>query len=175
MTIRELISLADHNSTVVLVGLAMPSVIALAAAPLHGPGRGGETPWKYVYSLLVYAVCVPGTFAASLIAYSFLVTKENLLDASIVVYVAPLAAMAVCLSIMGRNVDFDEVPGFDKIFGLIGLLGLTFLSALLIQKTRIGVVFFGSAATLLLFLAGIFLAFRFCARRVMGEGSRYRP
>ncbi|MBI4345617.1 MAG: hypothetical protein HY553_02105, partial [Elusimicrobia bacterium] len=149
MTVRELIQLADANSTAVLAGLAAPSVVALAAGPLHGPLRGGEAPWKYVYSALIYAVCIPGTFSASLLAYAFTVTRENLLDASLVVYVAPLIGMAVCLSIMAHNVDFDQVPGFDKIFGLIGLLGLTFLTALLIQKTRIGIVFFGSIGTLL--------------------------
>ena len=141
----------------------------------HPPGEGGLDPWRRAYSLLVYSACVPGTFSAALVAYALFVTHENLLDVSIPVYFAPIVQMVLSLVIMGRNVDFDEVPGFDKIWGLLGVLGVTFVTVLFIQQTRIVLLFHGSFAALGLFAAGLFLVLRASARALLGPGHKGRP
>ena len=132
-------------------------------------------PWRRAYSALVYSACIPGTFSAVLVAYTLFFTKENLLDVSVAVYFAPIIQMVLSLMIMSRNVDFEEVPGFDKIWGLLGLLAVTFISVLFIQQTRIILLFHGSFAALALFAGGLFFVLRVSARALLGPGSRARP
>jgi hypothetical protein len=39
-----------------------------------------------------------------------------------------------------RSVSFDAVPGFDRIWGLMTMIGMTFVVILAIEKTRIFIV-----------------------------------
>lgn len=161
-------------------GMLQGALVSVPAAAFllgraHGPGQGGQDPWRRAYSVLVYAATVPGMFSTALVAYALFVTGENLLQVSIPVYFAPIASMVVSLVIMSRNVDFEEVPGFDKIWGLLGLLGATAVGVLFIQKTRIVMLFHGSFAALALFAGGLFFVLRASARALLGPGSRARP
>jgi hypothetical protein len=123
---------------------------------LHGAGNGGRPPWKYVYSVLVYAVCFPGMLSAVLTGYSLFFEKENLLDVSLVIYILPLVSMVATLILVRKNVTFDEVPGFNRISGLLTMIGVTFVLTLAIYKTRILLVFFGSFPMLIALVAGLF-------------------
>lgn len=175
MTLRDLILAADARPALTLGLLAVPGAASLLAGFLHGPGRGGQAPWKNLYAVVVYAACLPGTFSASLMAYSMLFTRENLLDASLVAYFAPIAAMVLALFLTRRNVDFDEVPGFDKIWGLLGVLAVSFTFALAIQKTRLLIIFGGSLWVLAASAAGLFAVLRWSLRRLLGPGNLGRP
>jgi hypothetical protein len=83
-------------------------------------------------------------------------TNENRLDVSVLVDLLPIVSMVATLGLIGRNVGFDRVPGFDRLWGLMVMLGCSFGIALFIQKTRIWVIFGGSIATLLVLALGIF-------------------
>ncbi len=175
MTLRDLILAADAHPALTLGLLAVPCAASLLAGFLHAPGRGGQPPWRTVYAAIVYAACLPGTFSASLIAYSALFTRENLLDASLLAYFAPIGAMALSLFLARRNVDFDEVPGFDKIWGLLGVLAVSFTFALAIQKTRLLLIFGGSLWVLAASAAVLFAVLRWSLRRLLGPGNLGRP
>lgn len=175
MTLRDLIQIAGGNPALTLGLLAVPCAASLAAGLLHERGQGGQSPWKHIYAAIVYATCLPGTFAASLIVYTALFTRENLLDAGLVAYFGPIAAMVLCLALTRRNVNFDEVPGFDKIWGLLGVLGVSFTVALAIQKTRIWIFFGGSIWILVASAAALFVFFRWSLRRMLGPGNFGRP
>lgn len=175
MTLRGLIALLSTHSGLTYAALAAVPASALALGRAHRDGEGGLSPWRNAYAVLVYAACVPGMFSACLVAYALFFTKENLLDVSIPVYFLPMAQMALSLAIMARRVDFDAVPGFDKIWGLMGLLGATFAGVLFIHQTRIVMLFHGSFAALGLFGLALFLVLRASARALIGPGSRLRP
>lgn len=175
MTARELIAAGAANPGLLQGALASIPAAAFLLGRAHAPGEGGKDPWRRAYSALVYAACIPGTFSVSLVAYTLFATSENLLDVSIAVYFAPIAQMVLSLVIMARNVDFEEVPGFDKIWGLMGLLAATFTIVLFVQKTRIFLVFHGSFGALALFAGGLFFVLRASARALLGPGSRARP
>lgn len=175
MTLRDLIHIAGGNPAVTLGLLAVPCAASLVAGLLHERGQGGQSPWKHIYAVIVYATCLPGTFAASLLAYSALFTRENLLDASLVAYFGPIAAMVLCLFLTRRNVNFDEVPGFDKIWGLLGVLAVSFISAFAIEKTRILIIFGGSLWVLAACAGALFVVFRWSLRRMLGPGNFGRP
>ena len=134
-------------------------VLPLAAwlcGRLHGSGNGGKSPWHYVYSVLVYLACIPGIFSSVLTGYTLFFSKENLLDASLAVYILPIASMIVTLILIHKNVAFDLIPGFDRLSGLMVTIGCSFVLALAIEKTRIWIFFGGSIEWLFLLAAGIF-------------------
>jgi hypothetical protein len=163
VTTRELIQLADHHSVALAAVCAFAPAAALVFRLMHGPHRGGNAPWKYFYAVLVYLACVPGIFAAVLTGYTLWFTHENLLDVSFLVYILPIVSMVVTLILIGRNVGFERVPGFDRLSGLMIMIACSFGIALFIQKTRILLVFGGSIQTLFLLAIGIFLLMKWGA------------
>ena len=156
MTTRDFIQAIDSHPVLLTATFVALPLLTWACGRLHGKGGGGVAPWKYIYSVLVYAACVPGLFAAVLTAYTLFFTRENLLDASLLVYFLPVVSMLVTLVRIRKNVPFDEVPGFDRLSGLMVMIGLSFAIALAIDKTRIWVWFGGSIAMLFMLALGVF-------------------
>jgi hypothetical protein len=163
MTTREFIEMAGRH-WMILAGLfLLPPVAAWLCGLAHGRGNGGNTPWKYAYSSLVYLACVPGTFAAVLTCYTLFFTRENLLDVNPLVYFLPIVSMVATLIVISRIVSFELVPGFNRLEGLMVMIACSFAVALAIQKTRIFIGFFGSIDRLLLLAAGVFALLRWGA------------
>ena len=156
MTTREFIGMAGQQWVVLLAMFLVPPVAAWWCGVAHGSGCGGNTPWKYCYSVLVYLTCVPGTFAAVITGYTLFFTRENLLDVNPLVYFLPIVSMVATLVLIHKNVAFDLVPGFDRLEGLMVMIACSFALALAIQKTKIWIVFGGSIGGLFLLAAGIF-------------------
>ena len=156
MTTRELIQLADRHPAALAAAFVVPPVVAWAVGRLHERGGGGAAPWKYFYSALVYVACVPGMFAGVLTAYALFMSHENLLDVSPLIYFLPVISMVVTLVLVRKNVAFAEVPGFDRLSGLMIMVGCSFAAALAIQKTNIWIFFGGSIEKLFLLAGGIF-------------------
>jgi hypothetical protein len=156
MTIRELTQLAGKQSWVLIAIFVALPLAAWLLGRVHGPGNGGVAPWKYFYSVLVYAVCVPGMFAAILTAYALFFTRENLMDVNLLVYILPLVSMIVTLVLIRKTVSFELVPGFDRLSGLMAMIGCSFAVALAILKTNIWIFFGGSLEKLFLLAAAVF-------------------
>jgi hypothetical protein len=156
MSTREFIELAGHHWLVLLAIFLAPPLAAWLCGWVHGRSGGGNAPWKYCYSVLVYLTCVPGTFAAVITAYTFFFTRENLLDVNPLVYFLPIVSMVATLVLIHKNVTFDLVPGFDRLEGLMVMIACSFALALAIQKTNIWIVFGGSIVGLFLLAAGVF-------------------
>jgi hypothetical protein len=156
MTTRDLIQWAGQHPVILLLAFIAPPALAWLAGQAHGKESGKLAPWKYLYSGLVYLVCVPGMFAGVITAYTLFFSGENLLDANLLVYFLPIAAMVATLVLIRKNISFDDVPGFDRLSGLMVMVGCSFVIALVIQKTRIFVFFGGSIEKLFLLAAGVF-------------------
>jgi hypothetical protein len=156
MTARELIQLSNQHPWVLAGLFVFAPLAAWGCGRLHGPGNGANAPWKYVYSILVYLTCVPGMFAGVLTGYALFFTHENLLDVSFLVYVLPIISMVVTLVMIRKTVSFEAIPGFDRLSGLMVMIGCSFAIALAIQKTRIWIVFGGSIDRLIILAVGVF-------------------
>jgi len=156
MTTRQLIVMAGHHGALLAGLFALAPVAAWLCGLAHGKGRGADDPWKYIYSVLVYVACVPGTFAAVLTCYTLLFTRENLLDVNPLVYFLRLVSMIVTLAFIRKRVDFELIPGFERLSGLLVMIACSFAIALAIQKTKIFLFFGGSIHWLLLLAAVIF-------------------
>lgn len=156
MTLREFIQAADRHPIGLAGALVAVPVLTWLLGVLHREGEGRNAPWKYGYAVLVYAACIPGMFAAVLTAYAMFFQNENLLDANLLVYLLPIATMITALVLIRKRVAFVDVPGFNRLSGLMVLLAGSFGLALALHKTRIFVGFFGSIEMLFLLAAGIF-------------------
>lgn len=156
MTGRELVDLAGSSPLVLGSVLGVPPVVALVIGFVHTRGSGGNAPWKYVYSLVIYATCIPGMLSAVLTGYTIFLSRENLMDQNVLVYLAPIVAMTVTLMLARKNVDFAQVPGFDRIWGLMTMIAMTFAIVLAISKTSIFLFFGGSIVVLIGLCAFVF-------------------
>jgi hypothetical protein len=157
MTLRDFLSLAGNNPYILLGIFIIIPVLSWLIGMIHGRFRGGMAPWKYFYSLLIYLVCIPGIFASVVTAYSLFFHRENLLDVNILAYFLPIISMIATLVIIGQNVEFASIPGFDRLSGLMVMIAVSFAIALAIQKTRL-FLFFGGSITMLIVIAVIAFA-----------------
>lgn len=148
--------MANGHLLALVAFFVLPPVLAWICGRIHGQGNGVNSPWKYIYSVLVYAVCIPGLLASVLTGYGLFFRNENMLDVNLAVYVLPIISMIVTLIFIHKTVNFENVPGFDRISGLMVMIGCSFVIALAIQKTRIWIFFGGSIAMLFALAAGIF-------------------
>ena len=165
MTINDLIGVAGQHPLAILLTLGQLPILAWLLGRAAG-SDGEREPWKYLYSALVYGACVPGILAAVLTAYSLFFIRLNLLQVNILVYLLPIVIMILTLFVIGRNVNFAAVPGFDRLSGLMLILGISFAVALFIVKTRIW-IFFGSSITTLFFIAiGAFILLKWGSRKL---------
>lgn len=178
MSVREVIHWLGAHPSALGWFLAFLPLAALILPMFHGKNRGNDAPWKYLYSLLTYLVCLPGMLACIVVGYSLFFSRENLLDANALVYFGPPVSMTVTLMIMGKQVKFDSLPGFERLSGLLILMGGTFAIVLLISKTFVGVVFGGSVIQLLAVATAVFLLLKWAAHAVFrgpGEARKPRP
>lgn len=163
MTLREAVEATAAYPAVVLAVFTLLPLIPVAAGFIHERGAGRFSPWKYVYAAVVFLCCIPGIFAAVLTGYALFFTRENLLDVNALVYFLPIVSMILTLFLVGRNVSFDHIPGFDRLSGLIVLIAITFILALGISKTRVWLFFGSSFLTLLILIIVLFALLRWGA------------
>ncbi len=161
MSIQDFIyQTQNHNRMLMIWFVVVPAVVYLYGR-IHTRRAGTKSPHKYVYSLLVYATCIPGVFSSVLTLYTLLFIRANLLQVNALVYFLPIFSMLVTLLLMRKQVDLKQVPGFDRVFGLIIMLAVVFMVLFLLVNTRIFLFFGGSflwLALLGIFLFGILMA-----------------
>jgi hypothetical protein len=178
MTLRELIHSAGQYWVPVFVVLTAVPVVSFLVGVSHRDGEGRNAPWKFAYAALVYLACVPGIFAAVLTAYTVFFSKESLLDTNPLIYFLPIATMVVTLVLIRKRVSFEDVPGFDRLSGLMVLIGCSFAIALAVHNTRILIGFFGSVGMLFVLAAGVFALLTWGGSmlfRSRGEQARPMP
>ena len=167
MNLREFIEWLGHNPAPVFGFFLLMPITALVASIL-GRGEGHISPWKYLYTVLVYLVCIPGIFSVALSIYQFLFERGSIMNLDIYTQILPVVSMALTLMLVRRNVAFQDVPGFGRISSLMTMIGSVFVLMWLLDKTRIHVfsympiqyLFLSVLALLLLIRYGVSNVFR---------------
>ncbi|MFH1114263.1 MAG: hypothetical protein V1792_10105 [Pseudomonadota bacterium] len=163
MTARELVMLASQYPWHLTAYFsAVPLASGLLGLVLRD-GRGNRSPWNYLYSVLVHLACIPGILACVLTGYALFFTRENLLDANLIVYILPIVSMILTLVLIQRTVSFDDIPGFDRLSGLMILLAVTFVLVLGLRHTRFWIIFGSSMYALMAMTAVLFLLLKWGA------------
>lgn len=167
MSIAELITRLDIFAPYLAGILIVIPIFSFIYTRWLGPAKTMTRPHNFVLATIVYLSCVPGMFAAVLTAYSLFFLRSNLLEVNALIYFLPLISMIVTLALMRRNVNFDYLPGFDRLRGLMLLLAVTFIVSFLLMQLRIWLFFGGSIGSLLIGMILIFLLLRYGSRLLL--------
>ena len=136
MTLNDFFKLIGENPSYILMYFSLIPIAVLVAG-IMGRGEGALSPWREFYSLLIYMVCIPGIFATALSVYYFLFERHPILDTDLLTQVLPICSMIATLLLIKRNVSFDDIPGFQKISGLMSLIVATFAFMWFIDRTHL--------------------------------------
>jgi hypothetical protein len=160
MTLREFFNWIGENPAPILYFyIGIPLFAALIG--FFGRGEGSISPWKYVYSVLIYGICIPGIFSVAMSIYMFLFERGSIMNADMFSQILPVASMFLTLGIISRNVSFGQIPGFDRISSLMTMIASVMVFMWFLDKTRIVAFSYIPIQTLLLILVGMVLLFRF--------------
>ncbi len=130
--------ISNHPIGVLTFFLGLPITAILAG--IMGKGEGNLSPWKYLYSTLIYLTAIPGIFAVTLNVYLFLFEKQSIMEANMYTQVLPIIFMFITFFIINKNVQFGEIPGFDKISGLVMAILAVMCFMWILEKTHIFVI-----------------------------------
>ena len=168
MTLGEFFEMIGRNPNLVLFYfIALPLTAFLAG--VLGKEEGHLSPWKYLYSTIIFLVCVPGIFAITLNIYMFLFERRSIMDANLYTQVLPVFFMLFTLWIISRNVKFEEIPGFNKISGLVMIIAAVLLVMWIMEKTHIIAITFMPFYYVFIIFGVLFLAIRFCMKKMLAK------
>lgn len=166
MTLRELFDYLSANPLAVVAYFSLLLITALLAGTM-AKGEGHLSPWKYLYSAIVYLVCVPGIFAAALAVYLFLFEQGgSIFNINLLTQVLPVAAMLVTLGVVRRNVSFGNIPGFGRLTDLIMTIFTVFLLMYLLNRLHLVAWVHVPVQWLLVIVAALLLVVRLGLKRL---------
>ena len=146
----------DHPALLISYFVGIPLIALLAG--MFSKGEGHLSPWKYLYSILIYLSSIPGIFAVTLNIYLFLFERRSIMDTNLYTQVLPVLSMIATILIIKKQVSLDLVPGFDKISGLIIVIASIMALMWIIDKTHIySITFMPFYAVILILVAGFFV------------------
>ena len=146
--------------------LLIPLIALLAL--FFSKGQGHLSTWKYLYTLLIYLVCLPGIFAVTLSVYLFLFERRSIMDTNLYTQVLPIFSMIATIILIRKQTDLDLVPGFDKLSGLITVISVLMILMWIIEKTHIYSITFIPFYVVVLILVIGFLVIRAGFKKLAG-------
>lgn len=160
MTLQEFLTMVGNQPIYVLVYFSIIPFTALLAL-IIGRNEGNLNPWTWLYSALIYLVSVPALFSLTLSIYLFLFERRSILDTDVYFQIVPVFSFFITLYLIRKNVSFDEIPGFDKLSGLVMMIFAVFLIMWIMDKTRIYTITFVPFYQVILIFIALFLVVRF--------------
>lgn len=167
MTLQQLFDQIAMQPQLVYCYFALLPITALITNFMSGKTEALYAPWKYLYSTLVYASCIPGIFAVVLCVHNALFGGTNLLNVNILVYFLPIIIMILTIAIIRRNIALENVPGFDRLSGLIMVLAATFIAMFVLQRTYLWIHISGSWQQLFLIFAVLFIVLKWGLSKII--------
>lgn len=157
MTLGDFFELCGDNPRFLLAYFLLIPLIALIAF-FFSKGQGHQSPWKYLFSVLIYLVAIPGIFAVTLTIYLFLFERRPIMETNIFTQILPVVSMLATFILIRKQVDMKFVPGFGKLSGLILILSILMVIMWVIDKTHIySITIIPFWIVLLMLVAGFFV------------------
>jgi hypothetical protein len=167
MTLKDFFDyLASNPNLVLFWSIAIPLSAFLIG--LLSKGEGHLSPWKYLYSFIIYLVCVPGIFVLMFNVYLFLFERQSIWNIDLYTQVLPVLVMAITLIIIKRFVSLDDVPGFEKLGGLLVMITAILMMMWFVDKTRIFVFTYMPFSQVVLIMVALLVIVRFAWKRIAG-------
>lgn len=136
MTLKQFFDFISQNPSLLLF-YAVAAPLSAFLTGVFSRGEGHLSPWKYLYSFLIFFVCVPGIFAVTLNVYLFLFERQSIWDSNLYTQFLPILVMLLTLTIIKNAVNLDNIPGFGRLTGLIILITGILIIMWFLDKTRI--------------------------------------
>lgn len=166
MTLAEFFEYISSNTSIVLYyGLAIP-IMALVVTYLAG-SDGKNEPWKYFHSTFIFLVCIPGILAFFLNVYLFLFEKQSIMETNLMTQVFPIIIMFLTLLIIRSKVEFCDIPGFEKLSGMIMIMSSLIILMWFVDRTRIILFSMIPVHYLLILFVVLFFVVRFGLMKMM--------
>ena len=160
MTLQEFFDLLSNNPVLILGYFLLIPFTALLAG-FMGKGEGHLSPWKYLYSTLVYLVSIPGIFALTLSVYFFLFERRSVLQTDIYTQILPVISMVLTLWLISRNVELKQIPGFGKLSGLLFIIAAALMLMWVFDRLRILVFTMMPFYYVIILFIGLLVLFRY--------------
>lgn len=166
MTLQQFFNLVSENPAIILFYyVALPLTAFLVG--LFAGRDGYKSPWKYVYSALLYLAAIPGVFVIMLNVYLFLFERQSILDANIYTQFLPVIGMFVVIMLISRKVELRYIPGFGRLSGLIVLISIVLLLMWILDRTRVFAFTSFPFHFVLLGMVLFFILFRVAVKSIM--------
>ncbi|WP_163831927.1 hypothetical protein [Spartinivicinus ruber] len=168
MSVNELLSLiAEYRLVIVSYFVSLP-VVSFVLLLIYK--RTTQLNWiDYLLSGIVYLASIPGIISFSLIFYTLFIIRDNLLEVDALVYFLPVISMVLVFIQVARKTDYDRLPGFGRLSGLMLLMLLTCLMILVLQRFHFFIGFFASIESLVVIAIVIFALFKFASAKIMNK------
>jgi hypothetical protein len=156
----------SYDILIIIYSIAI-ILIAVILGFISGKEKEKLSPWNYIYSVVIYSITVPGILQAIITGYLLFIEKKSLMDINLAVYIAPIASMIITLVIVSKNVDLKSIPGFDRLSGLMMMIGMSIILVIIISKTNIWLFFGGSMFMFFGLIIVIFLLIKLGAKKFL--------
>jgi hypothetical protein len=173
MTIQQLFQQLEQYPIILISFFAGIPLLVLLTRLIHGKYKAELKPWKYFYSVYIYLVSIPGIFVLFITLYLLIFPGNNFTQLSIVTYILPIVSMFLTLIVIRKIIDFDDIPGFKKLYGLFLFIAFSFIILLILDRLRIYLFFAGSIWIFAALFIGIFVVLRLSIYFIFG-GFRKR-
>ena len=172
MTVNELMTwLEQYESFGVIWFVALPCLTYLLGRLVKALSpRGG----RYLLAGAIYLAVLPGICMTVMLLYMIFFVRLNLLqEMNLVFHFLPVISMIATLWAAARLEPFALIPGFNRLQGLIWLVGLGFAGLLFVHKTFVGILFFARFEYLLALFVVFLVCWRFGVTRLFGRHTRH--
>lgn len=166
MTLAQFIDYISLYQWHILLFFTVMPLVSYIIGTLYRP-RPGHGIIDYIFSVQVYLVSIPGMFSLSLLLYSMLFIRANLLQVNVIIYFVPILGMVASLYVISRRTSLKQLPGFGRIQGLLTMLGLVFLVLFFLSRLNFFIGFFSSLYSLLAIALILFASFKIAARKFL--------
>lgn len=164
MTLQQFFSWIQQNSIFVLYYYTALLFLTLLLNSI-AENKGQLYPWNWIYSTIIYLVCIPGIFAVTLNVYFFLFEKRSIMDAELLLQFLPIVMMLVTIYYIQKNVTLDDIPGFEKLFGLIWIIGVILSLMWVVDRTHLYAISFVPFYYVLIFIIASIFILRYFTKR----------
>lgn len=168
MTLQELFNLLSENPVWIIFFFAALPLAAIILG-MFSKEDSERAPWNYLYCTLIYLSCVPGIFSFTLSVYFFLFEKRSILQTDVYTQILPLVSMVLTLLIIRQNVDLEKVPGFDRINGLVLIIGALLTGMWILDRTHIIAISFMPFYLVVIILITLLVVIRYAIKRIFAR------
>lgn len=165
MTIQEVIDWFNNNNYFVLAYFL--SIIVVSLLVHFTLTQNNVKQLKYIMSVLIYTVTIPGILCVILLLYTLFFLNGNLLNVNLTSYFLPIISMVLTFIILNKKVHLKDIPGFGKISALMVITFVTFVVIFVLQRSHFGLFFIGGFTQLIGVFIVLFIILKLVWARLM--------